>query len=75
MSVAGSDCLYMVQLMSLHPKTPSSLASFKSRVVLPFWYRFTRLVLEKRPLNGCSSSSISKRTSAVVVTSDDVTCV
>jgi len=42
----------MVQLMPLHPKTPSSLASFKSRLVLPFWYRFTQLALEKRPLNG-----------------------
>ena len=33
----GADCLHMVQLMPLHPKTPSSLASFKSRLVLPFW--------------------------------------
>ena len=31
----GADCLHMVQLMPLHPKTPSSLASFKSRLVLP----------------------------------------
>jgi len=23
--------------------------------VLPFWYRLTQVVLEKRPLNGCSS--------------------
>jgi len=37
------------------PKTPSSLASFKSRLVLPFWYRLTQVVPEKRPLNGCSS--------------------
>ena len=29
------------------PKTPSSLASFKSRLVLPFWYRLTQAVLEK----------------------------
>jgi len=35
-------------------KTPSSLASFKSRLVLPFWYRLTQVVLEKRPLNGYS---------------------
>jgi len=35
-----------------HPKTPSS-----SRPVLPFWYRLTEVVLEKRPLNGCSNSS------------------
>ena len=44
----------MVQLMPLYPKTPSSLASFKSRLVLPFWYRLTRVVLEKKPLDGCS---------------------
>ena len=30
-----------------------SLASVKSRLVLPFWYRLTRVVPEKRPLNGC----------------------
>jgi len=41
----------MVQLMTPHPQTPSSLASFKSRLVLPFWYRFTKAVLENRPLN------------------------
>ena len=35
----GADCLHMVQLMPLHPKTPSSPASSKSRLVLPFWYR------------------------------------
>ena len=32
-----------------------SLAPVKSRLVLPFWYRLTQVVLEKRPLNGCSS--------------------
>ena len=31
----------------------SSLASLKSRLVLPFWYRLTWVVLEKGPLNGC----------------------
>ena len=50
----GADCLHMVQLMPLHPKSLSSLASFKSRLVIPFWYRLTHVVLEKRPLNGCS---------------------
>jgi len=35
------------------PKPPSSLASVKSRLVLPFWYRLTQVVLEKRPLNRC----------------------
>ena len=29
-----------------------SLASVKSRLILPFWYRPTLVVLEKRPLNG-----------------------
>ena len=29
------------------------LASVKSRLVLPFWYRLTRVVLDKGPLNGC----------------------
>ena len=37
----------------------SPVASFKSRLVLPFWYRLIQVVLEKRPLNGCSSSSSS----------------
>ena len=30
-----------------------SLASVKSRLVLPFWYRLTWVVTEKGPLNGC----------------------
>ena len=42
-----------------HPQTLSSFASFKSRLVLPFWYRLTQVVLEKRPLNGCSSSYVA----------------
>jgi len=50
----GADCLHMVQLMPLHPETPSPLASFKSRLVLPFWYQLSQVVLEKRPLDGCS---------------------
>jgi len=37
--------------------TPSSLASLKSRLVSPFWCQLTHVVLEKRPLNVCSSSS------------------
>ena len=45
------------------PKTPSSLGSFKSRLVSPFWYRFTQVVLEKRPLNGYSSSSTDQSVS------------
>ena len=42
----GAD-LHMAQLM------PLSLASVKSRLVLPFLYRLTRVVLEKGLLNGC----------------------
>jgi len=42
----GAD-LHMIQLMPLHPKTSSSLAWFKSRLVLPFWYRLTRVVPDK----------------------------
>jgi len=30
-----------------------SLASVKSRLVFPFWYRMTRVVPDKGPLNGC----------------------
>ena len=52
----SADGFHMFQLMPLHPETPSSLASFKSRLVLPFWYSLMLVVLEKRPFNGCSSS-------------------
>ena len=31
----------MVQLMPLHPKTPSLVFFFKSRPVLPFWHWHT----------------------------------
>jgi len=37
---------------SYHCYSPS-LASGKSGLVLPFWYRLTRVVPEKGPLNGC----------------------
>jgi len=57
----GADCLHMVHLMPLHPKTPSSLTSFKSRLVvvtfLVLAYPGLQLPPEKRPLNWCSSSS------------------
>jgi len=52
----------MVQLMPLHPQTPSSLASFKSRLVLPFWYWLTQVVLEEA-VDGCSSSSSTSSSS------------
>ena len=35
-----------------------SLASLKSRLVFPFWYRLTWVVLEKGPLNGCVCKGI-----------------
>ena len=35
-----------------------SLASVKSRLVLPFWYRLTWVVPEKGPLNGCVCVSL-----------------
>jgi len=44
----------MAQLIHCHSL---SLAPVKSRLVLPFWYRLTQVVLEKRPLNGCSSEN------------------
>jgi len=36
-----------------------TLASCKSRLVLPFWYQLNQVVLEKKLINGCSSSSSS----------------
>ena len=41
-----------------------SLASVKSRLVLPFWYRLTRVVLEKGPLNGCVCVCVVMRAQA-----------
>jgi len=34
-------------------------------MVLPFWYQLTQVVLEKRPLNGCSSSSSSNKSTTM----------
>jgi len=45
--------LHMAQLM------PLSLTPVKSRLVLPFWYRLTRVVPEKVPLNGCVCVCVS----------------
>ena len=47
-----------------------SLVPIKSRLVLPFWYRLTRVVPEKGPLNGwCVCNSMSMVTAA-----DDASC-
>jgi len=62
----GTDCLHLVQLMPLHPKTPSYVACFKSRLVLPFWYQLTQVVLGKRLLNGCCSGHNSSSSGTVV---------
>jgi len=70
----GANCLHMVQLMPLHPKTPSSLASFKSRPVLPFGTGFMQVVLKKRPLNGCSSSCLDISVFQQVTLKPAVTC-
>jgi len=42
-----------------------SVISFTSRLVLPFWYLLTQVVLEKRPLNRCSCGSGSSSSSTV----------
>jgi len=52
----GTSDLYLVQLMPL-PPYPIISCSSKIQNGLPFWCRFIQVVLEKRPLNGCSSSS------------------
>ena len=49
----GAD-LHMAQLIPL----PLSLASVKSRLVLPFWYRLTQVVLDKGPLNVCVCTTL-----------------
>jgi len=38
-----------------------SLASVKSRLALPFWYRLTRVVPDKGPLNGCVCFTVYRR--------------
>ena len=50
----GANDLHMVQLMLL---PPHHLCSSEIQNGLPFWCRLTQVVLEKRPLNGSSSSN------------------
>ena len=52
----GADCLPMAQLI---PNAVHHLLPHLNRLVLTFWYCLTQVVLEKRPLNRCSSSSSS----------------
>jgi len=54
--VVGCWCGYLCRLASDPADataTHLSLASVKSRLVPPFWYRLTWVVPEKGPLNGC----------------------
>jgi len=44
-----------------------SLASVKSRLVLPFWYRLAWVVPEKRPLNGVAAAVVMVAAAAAVV--------
>ena len=53
----GADCLHMVSWCHCRRQTLSSLASFNFRLVLPFSYHLSQVVLEKGALNGRSSSS------------------
>ena len=47
----GTD-LHMAQLMPL-PLTVSCFSKIRIGLPLPFWYRLTRVVPDKGPLNGC----------------------
>jgi len=67
----GADCLhnYSPTDATATPKTPIiSTHLIKSRLVLPFWYRLTQVVLEKRPLIVCSNSSGSRLCTVCVIT-------
>jgi len=44
----GAD-LHIAQLMPL----PLTVSCFSKIQILPFWYRLTRVVLDKGPLNVC----------------------
>ena len=55
----GANDLHMVQLM---PLPPVSSCFIKMQNGLPFWCWLTQVVLEKRLLNGCSSSVVVVRT-------------
>ena len=46
---SASLYLYMAQLMPL----PLTISCFSKIQILPFWYRLTRIVPDKGPLNGC----------------------
>ena len=64
----GAD-LHMVQLMPL-PLTVSCFS--KIQIGLPFWYRLTRVVLNKGPLNVCVCVCITHGPSVDVYTEADL---
>ena len=43
----------MLAWLSVWSEVQTCIASGKSRLVLPFWYRLSRVVPEKGPLNVC----------------------
>ena len=65
--------LHMAQLM---PLPLMSLASVKSRLVLPFWYRLTWVVPDKGPLNVCVNVCVCVicRMAPFLMTLDDPNC-
>ena len=53
--LSGASC----RLFAYGPADATAVSClFTSRLVLCFWYRLTQVVLEKRPLNGCSSTVV-----------------
>ena len=50
----GADCLHVVSLFHCIPKPHHLLSHLNMYWLLSCWYRLTQVVLEKRPLNGCS---------------------
>ena len=55
----GADCLHIVQLMPLHPQNSIISCLIYIQTGFTFLCQLTQVVLEKRPLNGSSSSSSS----------------
>jgi len=51
--LSGARCKWFAYGPADATATPSSVASLKSRIVLPFWCWLTQVVLEKRLLNRC----------------------
>jgi len=58
----GANNLHMVQLM---PLPPIISCYIKIQNSLPLWCRVTLVVLENRPLNRCTSSSVGVRSAVL----------